>query len=355
MSVVYDQINQSSIFFHQGNIFQGTLDLFQDELDKSDVWYLVDGHHPRNCEAKTILATSPQKRTIETFRSGLEQENILCQCGLGMKYLHVFIKMFMMIQWRTWMLLLKFYVPKLTMKKLKNCLECGEVYHELFCTKTVNVINQEMEGAIRICDLDMIVKIIRDVVDPRLEVNNKTVHIYTNVPDEEQDNVDNNTMDVCKELDDSLFPSYSQQLVLFASTYISEKVINCYEEEKRDQMYSFLLASKDQMGYETLQGKIFEKFPRLENKTFQSIDNINTHNEYYQPQQKNFSSVDSLVLPNMLFQMTINQHHGIKVKGLDDLKNILDITKEIKFYFVMPPGCFDGMKKQPFHARKGED
>ncbi|CAJ0889839.1 14423_t:CDS:2, partial [Entrophospora sp. SA101] len=115
-----------------------------------------------------------------------------------------------------------------------------------------------MEGAIRICDLDMIVKIIRDVVDPRLEVNNKTVHIYTNVPDEEQDNVDNNTMDVCKELDDSLFPSYSQQLVLFASTYISEKVINCYEEEKRDQMYSFLLASKDQMGYETLQGKIFE-------------------------------------------------------------------------------------------------
>ncbi|CAJ0762244.1 15021_t:CDS:2, partial [Entrophospora sp. SA101] len=156
-------------------------------------------------------------------------------------------------------------------------------------------------------------------------------------------------------LDDSLFPSYSQQLVLFASTYISEKVINCYEEEKRDQMYSFLLASKDQMGYETLQGKIFEKFPRLENKTFQSIDNINTHNEYYQPQQKNFSSVDSLVLPNMLFQMTINQHHGIKVKGLDDLKNILDITKEIKFYFVMPPGCFDGMKKQPFHARKGED
>nr|CAG8518164.1 12823_t:CDS:2 [Entrophospora candida] len=101
----------------------------------------------------------------------------------------------------------------------------------------------EMEGAIRICDLDMIVKIIGDVVDPKLEINNKIVHIYNNVPDEEQDNVDNNTMD--------------------ASWY--------------------------------------------------------------------------------------------QVKELVDLKNVLDITKEIKFYFVMPPGCFDGMKKQPFHARKGED
>ncbi|CAH1764122.1 8525_t:CDS:2, partial [Entrophospora sp. SA101] len=312
----------------QGSNIFGTLDLFQDELDKSDVWYLVDGHHPRNCEAKTILATSPQKRTIETFRMWTWDEISACI------YKNV-------------------HDDSMENLDVTSKILCPKVDYEK--AKKLFGMWGEMEGAIRICDLDMIVKIIRDVVDPRLEVNNKTVHIYTNVPDEEQDNVDNNTMDVCKELDDSLFPSYSQQLVLFASTYISEKVINCYEEEKRDQMYSFLLASKDQMGYETLQGKIFEKFPRLENKTFQSIDNINTHNEYYQPQQKNFSSVDSLVLPNMLFQMTINQHHGIKVKGLDDLKNILDITKEIKFYFVMPPGCFDGMKKQPFHARKGED
>ncbi|CAJ0768290.1 21103_t:CDS:2 [Entrophospora sp. SA101] len=29
--------------------------------------------------------------------------------------------------------------------------------------------------------------------------------------------------------------------------------------------------------------------------------------------------------------------------------------REIQFYFVMPPECFDGMKKQPFHTRKGEN
>ncbi|CAH1769951.1 16072_t:CDS:2 [Entrophospora sp. SA101] len=188
------------------------------------------------------------------------------------------------------------------------------------------VLQKASTEAIRICDLDMIVKIVGDVVDPKLDVNNKVVHIYTNVSDEQPDNVDDNTMDVCKKLDVSSFPPYAQQLVLFASTYVSEKIINRYEEEKRDQLYSFLSASKDQMGYETLQGNIFEAVAHRILRT----DEINTHNEYYQPQQKNFTSVDSLVLPNMLFQMTINQGSWYKE-------------------------CFDGMKKQPFHTRKGEN
>ncbi|CAG8623328.1 8723_t:CDS:2, partial [Funneliformis mosseae] len=210
----------------------------------------------------------------------------------------------------------------------------------------------------------------------------KVVHIYTNVPDEELNYMDNNTIDVCKELDVSSFSLYTQKLVLFASTYISEKIINRYKEEKRDQLYSFLLASKDQMVYKTLQKNIFEavahrilrtggvfetrcleyendeikmeKFSRLENKIFQSINEINIYNEYYQPQQKNFTSVDSLILPNMLFQMTINQDYGIKVKGLNDLINILDIEREIKFYFVMPPGYFDKMKNNHFIPEKGK-
>ncbi|KAF0399040.1 putative crinkler family protein [Gigaspora margarita] len=100
-------------------------------------------------------------------------------------------------------------------------------------------------------------------------------------------------------------------MVLFASTYVSEKVINRYEGEKRGELCSFILASKNQMGYETLQENIFEAvahrilrtggefelrclknkndeiikktFSELEYKIFQSIDNINTFNKYYQP------------------------------------------------------------------------
>ncbi|CAG8650140.1 3537_t:CDS:2 [Funneliformis caledonium] len=380
-------VNQRPVFFHQGNIFQGNLDLFDNELNKSDVWYLVDGHHPMKYEAKTILVTSPQKENYRNFQKWAGTNKHFMPVWTWDEISACISKNIYDDSAGSLKVTSKVLYPKVDYEKAKKLFGMWggipRVVLQKASTVPINLINQEMEGAIRICDLDMIVKIIGDVVDPKLDFNNKVVHIYTNVPDEEPDYMDNNTMDVCKELDVSSFPPYTQQLVLFASTYVSEKIINRYEEEKRDQLYSFLSASKDQMGYETLRGNIFEavahrilrtggvfetrcleyendeikmeKFPRLENKIFQSIDEINTHNEYYQPQQKNFTSVDSLVLPNMLFQMTINQDHGIKVKGLNDLINILDVEREIKFYFIMPPECFDRMKKQLFHTRKGEN
>ncbi|CAG8458854.1 20599_t:CDS:2 [Gigaspora margarita] len=177
--------------------------------------------------------------------------------------------------------------PKVNYEKAKTLFEKWEgvlqVVLQDASRKAINIINQEMEAAIGTCDFDMIVRIIGDVVDPRLEVNNKVVHIYTSVPDEEPNNADmdvykehddDNTMDICK--DKSSFIPYTQQM----------------------------------MGYETLQGNIFEAvaykilrtggefethclknkndeiikmtFFELEYKIFQSIDNINTLNKYYQ-------------------------------------------------------------------------
>ncbi|KAF0399039.1 putative crinkler family protein [Gigaspora margarita] len=157
ISVAYDRVNQVPILFHQGNVFKKTLVQFKNELKDSNVWYLVDGKHPMRYEAKTILVTSPQKENYQNFQ---KQANTK-----------------------------KYYMPVWTWDEPRHCLK-------------------KMEAAIGTCDLDMIVRIIGDVVDHRLEVNNKVVHIYANVPDEEPNNADmdvykehdnDNTMDICKD------------------------------------------------------------------------------------------------------------------------------------------------------------
>jgi hypothetical protein len=42
---------------------------------------------------------------------------------------------------------------------------------------------------------------------------------------------------------------------------------------------------------------------------------------YYQPTEKNFPSIDSIIAPNKVFQMTLAQNHPIKTSGLKLLYN----------------------------------
>ena len=53
--------------------------------------------------------------------------------------------------------------------------------------------------------------------------------------------------------------------------------------------------------------------------------------------------MDTVVLPDSLFQMTISMTHGIKEGGLDALK--LPDGLKINFYFVTPIECIENFKK----------
>src|SRR6185369_12413072 len=160
ISVVYDHVNQSPIFFHQGNIYEGTLDLFHNELNKSDVWYLVDGHHPRNCEAKTILATSPQKENYRNFQKRAGTKKRFMPVWTWDEISACISKNIYDDSAGSLNVTSKVLYPKVDYEKAKKLFAMWggipRVVLQKASTEAINLINQEMEGAIRICDLDMI-------------------------------------------------------------------------------------------------------------------------------------------------------------------------------------------------------
>nr|CAG8626872.1 2875_t:CDS:2 [Entrophospora candida] len=134
--------------------FETYMNLFHNELNKSDVWYFVDGHHPRNLWTWDEISACISKNIYDDSAGSLNITSKVLYHKVDYKKAK---KLFGM--WGG--------IPQVVLQKAS--------------TEAINLINQEMEGAIRICDLDMI------VVDPKLDVNNKVVHIYTNVPDEQPD------------------------------------------------------------------------------------------------------------------------------------------------------------------------
>jgi hypothetical protein len=64
------------------------------------------------------------------------------------------------------------------------------------------------------------------------------------------------------------------------------------------------------------------------------------------------TSIDSLATVNndlLLFQITINEQHGIKHKGIEDVVNALSPTtasRTVKVYFVVPDDQFASYPKQ---------
>src|SRR5207248_968756 len=70
---------------------------------------------------------------------------------------------------------------------------------------------------------------------------------------------------------------------------------------------------------------------------FSEIKDIE-ESEYYQPEVKNFPSIDAIYAPNILLQMTTSMAHTIKMVGLNKPYNNKKLEKnaEISFYFVVP-------------------
>jgi hypothetical protein len=71
------------------------------------------------------------------------------------------------------------------------------------------------------------------------------------------------------------------------------------------------------------------------------------HGTYCRPRVKNKAAVDSALLPDALFQITVSGHHSINCAGLLDSFNGLDSsTTVVTLYFVVPPDRFPTFKRQ---------
>ena len=166
--------------------------------------------------------------------------------------------------------------------------------------------------------------------------------------------------DVCGKLI-HLFPvddTCKSARVDWASPAIGNIAFNILVQDDRAKAKSLILSAQGVGEYGSLADGLFENFAHetiMEGGIF-SVRNLNsgaesmvefpnlrlnrfnkvqeTKNSVYNvPNSKTFRTVDSLVLPRDLFQMTISTSHGINVGGLDNLNDIL-AEGMINFYFV---------------------
>ncbi|TMW57980.1 hypothetical protein Poli38472_013454 [Pythium oligandrum] len=77
-------------------------------------------------------------------------------------------------------------------------------------------------------------------------------------------------------------------------------------------------------------------------------------NVYLRPVSKNFQSVDSIIKPAALFQVTGAHKHPCKQKGLHDVLSELGNPTHPRLYFVVPPDRFTSFRYQPYLNAKGK-
>src|SRR5438128_2565299 len=127
----------------------------------------------------------------------------------------------------------------------------------------------------------------------------------------------------------------------------SDSVLGCYFEEIAHQLLqgggTFNIHSLEPEGGSTT--KIFTKQDKI--CTFSDINNI-IDGCYYQPDNPNYPSIDSIVAPDELYQMTTAVSHPIKMIGLKNVYGKLTRTGNISYYFVVPAQLYNGYGRQKF-------
>jgi len=197
---------------------------------------------------------------------------------------------------------------------------------------------------------------------------------------------------------------YSNVRYQFASKYIADKVIERLVKTHKQSIYYWLAATAGASALAGIRGLVFEQHAheRLaqggtfkirelvdhgnettlalearEKAVFVQLDEIEQldASKYAQPLKGNQESIDSLILPNMVFQFTVSLSHPVKQAGLvkaykamglenppspkkrrgnEGGKIPIDVDEDKipRLYFVVPEDIFDQFRSQPFHDNK---
>ena len=160
------------------------------------------------------------------------------------------------------------------------------------------------------------------------------------------------------------------RVYVFASKEIQNKVYKVLEYNSKTELIRFITAAKENPLLSVIRGRLFEPmvhkilsrggsfptrrlvgvhearadeatvtFPAREMKVFSKLNDIPLGSDYYwTPKSKTFESADSIILPNVAFQMTVGKSHDIQASGL---AKILQTNSQFNFYFVVPRDVFD--------------
>jgi len=170
----------------------------------------------------------------------------------------------------------------------------------------------------------------------------------------------------------------------FASRFVEEGVMERIQSSTWDHLFGFVKDTKSLGEAASFRGVLFERVAHyklqqggtfqtrrlndnisenlvigpLEKKIFKKAEDINnpnlTANHYFLPESSNFESVDSVVKPDMLLQMTVSLSHPCKQMGLFKVLNSLNNPQHPRLYFVVPPENFDSFQFQKYTDEKGK-
>ncbi|CAG8779222.1 17223_t:CDS:2 [Gigaspora margarita] len=251
----------------------------------------------------------------------------------------------------------------LEVEKVEDLYSCWGGIPRFILEKALDSSQQNhLEDAISKCNARLLEFV--GEIDHADDISHRIIHIHTNLPSEEGEENEETP--------------YIKKFILFASERVAEKVIDKLERNYNQQLRNFVTASSSENEYSMLRGVIFEQIAHrilqkggsfytrsLESDFTSTIEipgrikllfnDINKIEEgkYCQLIQKNFSSIDAIVAPHTLFQMTVSRNHPINVNGMKKLVEKLggkSGTNHIYFYFVLPKDLYDNYQAQPFYT-----
>ncbi|PKB99367.1 hypothetical protein RhiirA5_462037, partial [Rhizophagus irregularis] len=306
-------------------------------LSNQDAWYIVDGKSPDYSEAKTILICSPLKSHYKIFDRRIPEIR---------------------------------YMPPWSWDEINKCradifahlsenevrelyIKWGGIPRNILEGARAKGIQKQLDGAINTCNESIFRYIGGDVAKD--DISHKLIHIWTNFPE-------------------------GKTIVKFASNYVGEQVIIELRKIVIDKCRREVNAVIDGGKSNPVTGCIFEQiahrvlrnggtfkrrsldtneedsidFPKRDLFLLTQIDDIK--NEAYSiPLDKSFPSVDAIIAPNCLLQMTTAKDHNIKISGLKRVQSKLETESDIYFYFVVPTKLYSLYKKQKYSTTDDKD
>ncbi|CAG8439628.1 4521_t:CDS:2 [Funneliformis caledonium] len=343
-TILYESVAGRASYVFDGEETFLTFDKIITHSYKSrrDVWYIVDGMEPEEVKAKTILVCSPKKSHYANFdKYPLATIRLMPEWSLD--EIH---------KCRD-----KMY-PDTDIKKVDKLFSMWGGIPRFVLEKADDYVQQQkLINAVEICGEKIFDYIGGHEAGP--EISHILIHLWTNPPTEEEDkNIDddvNGQVEYVREI------PYTQQMYYFASDYVGGLVTekfkqNILEKLLRDiEIAHRMLRGGGNFKYRSLESKdgdLYQPFAKQEDVLiFSDIGNIE-NDKYYQPEIKNFPSIDAICAPNILLQMTTSILHPIKMVGLDKLRDKLAKEGDIHFYFVVPAQLYDRYQKQRFVTTK---
>ncbi|CAG8602907.1 10010_t:CDS:1 [Acaulospora morrowiae] len=324
-------------------------------LDDPNVWHIVDGRKPDKVNAKTILICSP---LIDHY--GGFDKNIP-----SIRYMPVW-------SWNEIDTCRSKIFGSLSIDRVRELfMRWGGIPRYTLEGALNKEIQYQLEEEIELCD-ENIFRYIGGR-ERKGDESDKLIHIWTNLPTEENDaEVDEEAE--CSEV----IEPYTLKTIIFASNYVGEQVTKKLKKIIVDRLCKVMEVVLEGRKMNLILDNFFEAIAHQMLRgggTFQvrSLDSNKTYNltlnrqdkilkfsdigdiedrKYYQPIDKTFPSIDAILAPECIFQMTTAMNHSINTTGLKKLRGKLAKTGNIDFYFVVPAQLYDEYQKQNYVTTK---